>query len=83
LGYFQTSHGVYEYVRQNRLKIKLRDSDSAFLTNFANRVNDYEPVFIHSRLGDYAFEKKIGITGIEYYERCLNLIWELQGPKNI
>lgn len=83
LGYFQTYHGVYEYARQNRSEIKLRDADSASLTDFTNRVNDDETVFIHSRLGDYAFEKKIGMTGIEYYERCLKLIWELQGPKNV
>ena len=82
-GYFQTAHGVYDFVRENRLKVKLREQNTELLNEFKGSLDIEHSVFVHVRIGDYASERRFGIAPISYYERCLTELSRDRRPLGI
>jgi hypothetical protein len=83
LGYFQTSRGIYEFIRRNRFQVSLLHELAGTVAKFRSELEDEGTVFLHARSGDYSSEPKIGIVAMDYYERSLRKIWEVYGPQRI
>jgi hypothetical protein len=82
-GYFQTARGVYDFVRENRLEVKLREQSTELLNDFKKRLDIENSVFVHARIGDYASERRFGIAPISYYEKCLTELSRDKRPLGI
>jgi hypothetical protein len=82
-GYFQTSHRVYDFVRENRFNVKLRKQNDQLISEFRKNLDNERSVFIHARLGDYVREPSFGVVPMSFYEECLTQLSREKGSLGI
>jgi hypothetical protein len=74
IGYFQTYRWVEEPPVMQSLKSLQVINGSAIFQSLRGRIIEENPIIIHIRRGDYAFEPDFGVLSSAYYRDGLNFL---------